>query len=913
LRAAIVAAALAAGPSAVAQQGVTQATVSGRVDDPSGAAVAEAQVTAKSRERGQVFRARTDGEGRFALSVPIDTYDVRFEHAGFGAATRTLALTVGQAVALRIELPLGGREEQVEVEGEPPLVETVRTQVADTVLPQEVSSLPLNGRNYLDLAALVPAVSRANPVSNQRFPETSAVPGTGLSITGQRFLNNSFVVDGLSANDDAADLAGTFFSQEVIREFQVVTSGGVAEFGRVSAGVVNIATQSGTNAWHGRAYGFLRDDALDAQNPLAPAKDPLRQWQYGATVGGPLRRDRTFAFANVEQTRLDGTGVITIQPAALHAIHARLQAVGYAGPPPATGLFATGYHSTNALLRVDHRPSERLLLFGRYSFYDISSPNARSVGGLNAESRGTALENVDHTLAFNVVATPSAGLMNETRLQYTRSRLSAPPNDLVGPAVTIAGVASFGTSTTSPTARDLDLVEAANVTTVVRGAHAWKAGADVLLNRLTIGFPGAQQGVYTFPSLAGFQAGTYGNFQQAFGQPSQDQTNANLGLFVQDEWRVRRDLTLNLGLRYDVQDLPDPIRTDADNLAPRIGVAYAPGAGRTVVRASYGLYYDRIPLRATSNALQRDGSKYKVAVVPFGTPGAPVFPAVMPQFPDGLLASVTTIDPGIEVASSQQWSLQVERQLGRETAAAVGYLHNSGSGLIVSRNVNVPTLSAAEAARRGVPNLGRPDPRVANVSRFESLGRSDYDGLTVSVRSRVSWWLSGRIAYTLGDARDDAGNAFFFSPQDSSDLRAEWGRSDNDQRHRLVLSGVVEARRGTQLSWIFTYGSALPFNVLTGSDRNHDTNINDRPPGVGRNSGAGFSFASLDLRLGQRIDLGGSRKAELLLEAFNLLNRPNYQLPNSTFGAGALPRPGFGEPTAAADPRQIQLGLRVSF
>jgi hypothetical protein len=238
--------------------------------------------------------------------------------------------------------------------------------------------------------------------------------------------------------------------------------------------------------------------------------------------------------------------------------------------------------------------------------------------------------------------------------------------------------------------------------------------------------------------------------------------------------------------------------------------------------------------------------------------------------------------------------------------------------------VNAPTLSAAEAAARGVPNLGRPDPRFANISRFESLGRSAYDGLTVSARGRFGAWASARASYTLSRARDDAGNAFFFSPQDSADLRAEWGRSDNDQRHRLVLSGVVDVPtaagtgwrrlgRGLQLGWVFSYTSALPFNILTGNDRNNDTNANDRPVGVARNAGVGFDFASLDLRLGRRFSVGGGRQLEALVEAFNVLNRPNYQLPNNTFGPGAAPRPGFGDPTAAADPRQIQFGLRASF
>jgi hypothetical protein len=913
-------------PAVGAQSAITAAAMSGRVGDPSGAVMPGVRVTATSRERGQSFATETDGQGRYRfLYLPVDSYSVRFERPPFAPVTRSLTLTVGEALDLSVRLALPQVAQTVEVSAEPPVVETVRSQVAETIAPHEVASLPLNGRNYLDLAALSPGVTRSNPVGNQRFPETSAVPGTGLSVTGQRQIDNGFVVDGLSANDDAADLPGTFFSEEVIREFQVVTSGGIAEYGRASGGIVNVLTRSGTNAWQASAYAFFRDDALDAKSPLAATRDPLRQWQYGASAGGPLVHDRTFLFANFEQTRLRGATPLTLAADDVSAIDARLDARAYPGPRISTGLAATGFTANNVFVKLDHRLSPNALLAARYSLYDIDSPNARNVGGLNAISRGTVLRDTDQTAAASLLLTLSPRAVNETRAQYTRSRLSAPPNDLVGPAVNISGVASFGTATFSPTERELDLYEVANVTTLQRGAHAVKGGADLLWNRVDIAFPGALQGVYNFSSLADFESGRYSTFQQAFGAESQFQSNPNVGLFAQDEWRAGRSLTLNLGLRYDLQFLPDPIRTDTGNVSPRVGVAWAPGDGATVVRANWGHFYDRIPLRATSNALQRDGSKYRVAVVPFGTPGAPAFPGVLSAFPDGVLASITVIDPGIQNARTSQSSLQVERALGTDASAAVAYLRVRGRGLIQSRNINVPTLSAPEATARGIANLGRPNPQWANMSRYESAGESAYDGITVSLRRRLAGWASGRVSYTWSKAFDDAGNAFFFSPQDSSDIRGEWGPADNDQRNRLVMSGTAEVpaatgagalRRavgGLRLAGVFSYGSALPFNITTGNDRNNDTNANDRPVGVGRNSGRGFAFASLDLRVSRLLALGPRASLEAMVEGFNVVNRANLQLPNGVFGSGITPRPTFGLPTGAADPRQVQLGLRACF
>ena len=907
--------------TAFGQQTVTSATLSGNVTDFNGALINGASVTAANLDHNQSQTAISDQDGRFRFpSLTVGTYRLAIECNGFSTLTKQLTLTVGQTLQLQIKLGVKEVVENVDVtQGEAAVVETARTQVAETLTSREIDSMPLNGRNYLDLAALTPAVTRTNPVANQRFPETSAVPGTGISITGQRFINNGFVVDGLSANDDAADLPATSYSQEVIREFEVVTSGGIAQFGRASGGFVNIITHSGTNDLRGRVYGYLRNQRFDARNPLAPTKDPLTQAQYGFTLGGPLRKDQTFFFTNFEQTRLQNTTVITTSPQNVGAINNKLAAIGYQGPRLTTGLVPTGYDTTNFLVRVDHQLSSLNELAARYSVYNINSINSRSVGGLNDASRGTALTDTDQIFAITDVATLSSTRINELRFQYMNSKLDAPLNDTIGPAVNISGVANFGSATVSPTQRDLNTFQILDTFSFDYSNHSLKIGGELLLDRVNITFPGAIQGSYSFSSLPNFLLGRYTTFQQAFGATSQFQSNPNFGFFVQDELRVSKQLTINAGLRYDAQFLPS-IRMDGNNFAPRIGLAYASRDYKTVVRAAWGIFFDRIPLRATSNALQRDGSKYKVAVLSFDQPNAPAFPAVLPGFPSDLLVSITTIDPAIENSYNQQGSLQLERDLGASTSLSVGYLFTRGQHLILSRNVNVPRSSSAS-----VPNLGRPDPHFANVSRFESSGDSDYNALTVSLNRRFSKWFGGRVSYTLSKAIDNAGNAFFFTPQDNLNLRDERGLSDNDQRHRLTLSGTISAPHETsattlrklmndiQLSYIFTYNSRLPFNIVTGNDRNFDTNLNDRPAGVGRNTGSGFNFASLDLRLSRHFQVRDRLGLDLLVEGFNVLNRANLQLPINVFGTGTVPRSGFGEPTAAADPRQLQFGLRLSF
>jgi hypothetical protein len=372
-----------------------------------------------------------------------------------------------------------------------------------------------------------------------------------------------------------------------------------------------------------------------------------------------------------------------------------------------------------------------------------------------------------------------------------------------------------------------------------------------------------------------------------------------------------------------VQFLPDPIQTDTNNFAPRLGVVYAPGDRKTVIRASFGLYYDRIPLRATSNALQRDGSKYLVVQLAPAQPGAPVFPDVLALQPATLPTkpNITRIDPNIPVSYSQQVNFQIERELPWDAVVSVGYLNVRAKHIILARNVNVPRFPASA----GVPNLGRPDPNWGNISQFEGAGNSYYDGMVVSFNRRASRWATVRLSYTLSKTIDDAGNFFFSTVQNNFNIRDDRGLSDNDQRHRLVLSGTLEAPQegkthgfarvlnGFQFGYIFTYASRLPLNVLSGSDRNFDGNNNDRPIGVGRNTGRGFDFASLDLRVSRRFRLTERAELQLLAEGFNVLNRANFGVPNNTFGAGVNPLPTFGQPTAAFDPRQFQFGMKVSF
>ena len=918
-----------------AQETVSYGSVGGRVTDPSGSVVTGAEVTARQSDTNQISKTTTGRDGRFQfVYLKVGAYEITVHQPGFGDATRSLTLTVGSSFELPISLQVGAQQTDITVSGDAAVLEGARSQIAGTVSQTEIASLPLNGRNFLDLALLIPSVSPTNTASNQLFAETSAVPGQGISVGSQRNFSNNFIVDGLSANDDAAGLSGSFYGLDVVHEFQVVTSGGHAELGRALGGYINMVIKSGTNALHGDLYGYFRNQRFGAANPLSNTKLPATQTQYGASLGGPIRQDRTFYFANFEQRLLNQSGLITIAPANVAIINARLAAARYPGSPIATGIYPNPVHNINFLGKVDHRFSEKDQFSARYSLYDVHSTNSRGAGALNAATASSGLDSTDQTIAVSNVLSLSSRWINETRGQFTRSNLAALPTDPVGPAVSISGVASFGTLSGSPTGRVNNLFEVVDNISRQFGAHTVKAGVDFLYNGDTITFPRTIRGSYSFSSLANFLSGTYNNagFTQTFGRTVVSQNNPNVGLYVQDDWRVSPSLTLNLGLRYDLQFL-ETIATDKNNVAPRAGFAWTPFASRrTVIRGSFGLFYDRVPLRALANALLSAGntniitasSQLSLSLSPTQT-GAPTFPNILASVPSGLLSNITTMNPNMQNAYSQQGSFEIEQQLGAHSTLSVGYQHLRGLHLIISINQNVPSCLQA-----GTNNGCRPNPNFANQSQYSPFADSHYDGLHVSFVQRPAKWGNYRISYNYSKSLNNVGEFFFSSPIDNYNLWQDYGRSDDDQRHRVVVDGALHSPTGPaktvwqriaygfQLSGMMQYYSALPFNIVTGSNTIQGPAARPTVNGafISRNAGVGNDFFVVNTRLSRSFALSERLHLEAIAEAFNLLNHRNNLTRNGTFGAGAYPtNPSstFGQITAVYDPRVVQLALRIMF
>jgi hypothetical protein len=478
------------------------------------------------------------------------------------------------------------------------------------------------------------------------------------------------------------------------------------------------------------------------------------------------------------------------------------------------------------------------------------------------------------------------------------------------------------------------------------GDHALRAGIDLLYNDDTISFLRTFRGSYSFSSLQNFLTGNYSGYAQPFGDPVATQTNPNVGVYVQDEWRASSQLTMNFGLRYDLQFL-ETIETDTNNVSPRVGFAWTPFASEPVViRGGAGIFFDRVPLRAVANALLSAGNTTDVAqlrqpqvsgILPTQA-GAPVFPNILPdRLPSTALVSITTMDKGLQNAYSKQANVEVERSLGGSRIVTVGYQYFRGENLLMSINQNVPTCVPA-----GTNNGCRPASSYMNNSQYRGAGDSNYHGLHMTYVQRPLNWSAVRVSYTLSKSMNNLGEAFFSSPTDPTNVTKDWARSDSDQRHRLVVSASVNSpmtpatttweriSHGFQASTMLQYYSSLPFNIVSGinslqgtagrpfadgsvSTPNFDVRTVEFIP---RNAGTGNDFFTLSVRVSRSFRLSGTNRIEGLVEVFNLTDRVNPITRNATFGPGSYPSnplPSFNTVTAVGDPRTVQFGVRYTF
>jgi outer membrane receptor protein involved in Fe transport len=880
--------------AAWAQQAAT-ATVEGVVTDPQGAVVPNVKITVTSVETGLTREAMTDESGVYRVPLlPPGTYKLTAQGSGFAPANyNNVTLTVGQKLNLDVELSVTVGE-TVNVTDAAPVVETSRTSVSSAVTERQVRELPVNGRNFLDFVTLTPGVVRD--------------PRQGdLSIGGQRGTLNSIQIDGVDNNNlffgqalgrTGSGRAPYQFSQDAVQEFQVNTNTFAAELGRAAGGIINVITKSGTNDFHGTGFWFYRDRALNANslrfdanynNAVAtaggdptraallpngrffnrttnqvegtPTKPPYHFNQFGGNFSGPVARDRAFFFFNYDGQRSTTNNIV-----AFGATPAANDAPGQAAFTRLLQQFGESYpRSFNQdvyLGKVDWDIDGANRLSVRYNRQNFTGVNLENSGATTARERsGNSLVTTD-TLSLTLTTAFTPRLLNEFRTQIARDRQPGFANSDNPEAEIRQGgqtVVFIGRNNFSPRETSLRKYQLVNNVTIPAGKHNFKTGVDFNLERILNFFPGLFGAQYVFNSLADFQNNLPSRFTQAFAGPGTTGPTSRpnfteFSVFAQDDWRVTPTLTLNLGVRYDLQLMAAPttfnpspalaaagIRTDRlnndfDNLAPRFGFAWRPSANNDsfVVRGGYGVFYGRTPAIAfgtahTNNGLNVTSLTFNLSPtnrLPFNYPGR--FASIR-DIPCSLLGAAAatcatlgpaaTVSPNIFVVANdyeqpytQQASFGVEYGLTKDVSVSASYLWVKGNSLSRTRDINLaaPVQTTAALSTGGTATFfrhpgaqGNPTRPVAGFSRislFESSGKSLYNGLALQLNKRFSRNFQALVSYTFSKVIDDAPDATSVVPlnagddakqaQSSFNLRDERGRGNADVPHRLAASGV---------------------------------------------------------------------------------------------------------------------------
>jgi len=873
--------------SLTAQARLTGSDLYGSVSDPSGELVAGATVSITNVETNQTRTLATDARGQFrAAALPPGRYRITVAASGFADTVREVVLLLGQAVRIDFHVALAGTKEEIEVVGSAPVVDPSHTAVSSVVGQEQIESLPINVRNFLSFSIITPGVT------NDRTPQQGASATSGLSFGGQRARSNNIMVDGLDNNDPIVGAVRATFSQEAIREFQVLTNSYSAEFGRASGGVVNIVTKSGTNEFKGNVFAYGRDESLNAKDhferidvfgtAVDRPKAPFSQYQWGGTLGGPIRKDRTFFFLSFERVDIEANNFVNIDPAAATVLRAN-------GFPIDLGNVPYNVKTTELLGKIDHQWSPNHYFVLRGNFSDTTNQNIEPFGGITARSRGAEQFRTDWSVSVSQTDILSSRWVNEARVQFAREDQmiqSLDPNcdgecignDQGGPTLELTGVASVGRQRFTPQPRLNERIQVVETMSYVGGNHALKAGADFnSINTKQTALPLHFGGRYIFATLPGsvlaaigqparatpvspveaLTLGLPGAYVQGYGTVGASYKDSDFSLFLQDDWRISSRLTLKAGVRYQRQNpyadidytvsnlngtsLTYKYPSDNNNVAPRVALAFDPrGDGRTSLHAAYGIFYDNQIIAISQIGAAIDGAadgvrtlvlRFPASIAPWRAPGHQV-PEPTTPYPSLVIAP----DPGIETPYAHQASAGFDRALGADLSLAANFVYVRGKNQLGTIDYN-PVVPALGAGRR--PNdVGGRAGTSASILQYTSFGETWYKGMTVSLNKRLRNHYQFMASYTLSKAEDnstDFQSAFIVqdngrgrNPADPNGLPlgfdpdSERGPATHDQRHRFVLSGLYQFPWDVQLSTITTFASGRPFTPLAGADLNGD-------------------------------------------------------------------------------------------
>jgi len=955
----------------------------GTVTDETGGVLPGVTVTIKNQATGVTRDTQTDSAGRYrAPLLPVGTYEVSAALQGF-ATTRLkdLTLTIGQTLAVDIAMRAAAAEEIV-VTAEAPVLDKEQSAQASTVGSRAVANLPVNGRNFIDFVLITPGVTRD-------------VRQGDISFAGQRGTLNSLVVDGADDNNTffgqalgrtGSGRAPYQFSQDAVQEFQVNRNAYSAEYGRAGGAVINVVTKSGTNDFHGSLFEFYRDKSLNQNSyvnktavPPRP-KSPYQFDQFGGSLGGPIQRDKAFFFINYDGQRNKIPNDVNLDQnlAGLTLPTDPDTVAGLAKLRAKANSWQRGQNQDVFLGKVDWSWSAAQRVSVRYNDQSFTGKNFENGGATNAEEHtGDSLVNTK-TLNASVASIFGSDLFNELRGQKAKDSEPGKANsDLPEATIRQSGrtILTIGRNFFSPRETTIDRWQVADTLSHAQGAHTFKLGVDVNRDKILNFFPGNFGGAYTFNSIASFNRGIPNGsgerYVQAFPGPGTSGATTHPDIyeysaFAQDQWQLRNNLSLTLGLRYDLQDFaqpkvrnPDPqlaaagidtshLHIDRNNLAPRLGLSWSPSP-KTVFRAGYGLFYGRTPAIMVGTAHSNNG--INVQTVTFTGSQVPTYPNTFPALPTGAALPKPTIfvfDKDYENPEVHQASLGVDYALTDDVAVAAGYLYVRGRKLQRSTDINLFAPVATDIPIQGGGSLtvqrfptARPFTSFDRIIAFQSSAKSEYNGLTLELRKRFNGFYQLNLAYTLGKVTDTVPDATAVVPNSSDDAKlasnpfdfnADDAPGGNDQRHRLVFSGVWDlawwkgssgAKKyladGWSISWIATWQSGQPYSKTVTNDLNRDGNTrNDIVPGS-RDSVYLPSVFNIDLRIDKRIPLTSGISLDLIAEAFNLLDRDNINSQRTVFynydptANVLIPQANFGQSIGALDNRIVQLAAKITF
>jgi hypothetical protein len=1003
--------------AAIAAAQGTTGSISGFVTDDTHAALPGATVTVRHVETDQKRMVVTDGAGRFsAQALSPGRYDVAVELQGFRAArSPEFSLTVGQDAVVNMQLKVGGVDEQVTVTGESSLVNMRQSSVAALVDEKQIRELPLNGRDFSQLTLLQPGVT-ASPSTQQQVDRGM---GTQVSIAGARPNQISYQLDGTDANTQGngspGSAAGGLLGVETVREFQVLVNNYSAEYGRSTGGIVTAVTRSGTNALKGTLFEFTRNSRFDSRTFFDdPESDlpPLKRNQFGGIVGGPIVRDRTFFFGSYEGLRQD-RGVTTIATVPSRATRARTDVSPVIRPylllypepngreTGATGLYSVQItsptHENYAIGKIDHTLSAAHSLAIRYSWDKAQVDQDQPISLWTTDTRTRTQSFVtEHKwiLRSDVLNVVKVAWNQAYEATANIEKAAFDPKLFFVPGtrfgnIAVSGINSLGPDTNTPTFVDLKSLQVIDNFTWSRSSHNVKTGVSLTryMNDQDSSFDFG--GNYSFTSLENFLQNRPGTYEgQAPGSTTDRRWRQSLiGLYVQDDWSARRDLTLNLGVRYEFITTPHELsgRTASmpdlqgantvaggdifknpslKNAAPRVGFAWdVTGDGKNALHGGVGLFFEPI----LSNVFRAYGNRtppyYNLI-----NPANPTFPTP-PTSGTSSLLRLDLVQYDLKNPYRVQYNLTYQRELPGRTIVTGGFVGSRGYNQIrnVEYNQSIPIVQADgtyffPSATRRNPNFGSMRLRITD-------GLSWYKGLIAGASRRFSGGLAMQASYTLGKSEDlgsqAVGSADFdnsFQPRYAFDPMDNKGLSDFDIRHNFSFNATWEIPVGSltgapramasgwQLSSIVTVRSGIPITPVLGADRARAAprsgGAGQRPdlvPGcplnpvlgsadqyfdvscfslpalgtfgnVPRNTIIGPGFGAWDMAFFKNIAMAGGRRIQLRAEAFNITNRVNLGLPQTTVFNASGRVSNAGQITSiVGTARQWQFGAKVDF